>query len=421
MKTVAEASESPPHTTVTHPVRRMAGRDPNERNRVATSLELLFDLTFVIAFAEAASSFSALVTEGHALPAILGFIFCTVGICWPWVNFTWFASAYDTDDWVFRVTTMVQMVGVLVLATGVPGTFELFEGGERIGNPTVVLGYVIMRVPMIFQWLRAAKQDPARKATCLVYAKSIAVAQVGWVILLFVNPPVLPGILLAMLMSAVELAGPWMAERRGATPWHPHHIAERYGLMAIITLGEVLVGTTASLSAEVNRSGWSFGAATVGFAGTVLSFGMWWIYGTLPSGRVLHHQRRKAFRWGVFHIPLFGAIAATGAGLRVAASFIAGEAHSSSFEAVLAVLLPFALFGWVLGGLYAWLMGPDPLHRLLFLGTSIVYLAVAGLAWAGVGVPYCLMTLAIAPVITVITDERIGAKHRVEALAKLEG
>ena len=37
----------------------------------------------------------------------------------------------------------------------------------------------------------------------------------------------------------VEFAGPWIAERRkGGTPWHPHHIAERYGLLVIIALGE---------------------------------------------------------------------------------------------------------------------------------------------------------------------------------------
>ena len=33
-----------------HRVVRMTGRDPHEPRRVATSLELLFDLTFVVAF-----------------------------------------------------------------------------------------------------------------------------------------------------------------------------------------------------------------------------------------------------------------------------------------------------------------------------------------------------------------------------------
>ena len=38
-----------------HHVTEMGGRDPHEENRTATPLELLFDLTFVIAFGLAAS------------------------------------------------------------------------------------------------------------------------------------------------------------------------------------------------------------------------------------------------------------------------------------------------------------------------------------------------------------------------------
>ncbi len=39
-------------------------------------------------------------------------------IWWAWMNFTWFASAYDTDDVPYRVMTFVQMAGVLLLAAG---------------------------------------------------------------------------------------------------------------------------------------------------------------------------------------------------------------------------------------------------------------------------------------------------------------
>lgn len=39
----------------THHASAMRGRDPHEHHRVATPLELLFDLTFVIAFGVAGS------------------------------------------------------------------------------------------------------------------------------------------------------------------------------------------------------------------------------------------------------------------------------------------------------------------------------------------------------------------------------
>src|SRR3712207_3424897 len=91
-------------------------------------------------------------------------------ISWAWINFTWFASAYDTDDWVFRLATMVQMFGVLVLALGLPEMFASVDEGDVVDNRVMVAGYVVMRVALVFQWLRAARQDPARRRACFTYA-----------------------------------------------------------------------------------------------------------------------------------------------------------------------------------------------------------------------------------------------------------
>ena len=145
-----------------HRLRRMEGRDPDEDHRVATPLELLFDLTFVIAFGTAASELSHFLAEGYVWEGVLGFGFAIFAVSWAWINFSWFASAYDTDDWIYRLTTMVQMVGVLILALGLPQMFESLHEGDHVDNGVMVLGYVVMRVPMIFQWWRASRQDPER-------------------------------------------------------------------------------------------------------------------------------------------------------------------------------------------------------------------------------------------------------------------
>ena len=44
----------PAPQSLAHRVVRMSGRDPSKPHRVATPLELLFDLTFVVAFGVAA-------------------------------------------------------------------------------------------------------------------------------------------------------------------------------------------------------------------------------------------------------------------------------------------------------------------------------------------------------------------------------
>jgi low temperature requirement protein LtrA len=151
-------------------------------HRGATPLELLFDLTFATSFSLAASHFAEELAAGRYAAALLGFGFASVAICWAWINFSWFSSAYDTDDWFFRLVTMVQMVGVLVLAIGLPRMFASIEQRQHLDNSIMVLGYVIVRVALVFQWLRAAKQDPARRRVCLTYAACISIAQVGWVV-----------------------------------------------------------------------------------------------------------------------------------------------------------------------------------------------------------------------------------------------
>ena len=56
----------------------------------------------------------------------------------------WFASAYDTDDWAFRLLTMVQMAGVLIFALGLPEMFTSIDRGDQIDNRVMVAGYVVM-------------------------------------------------------------------------------------------------------------------------------------------------------------------------------------------------------------------------------------------------------------------------------------
>ncbi len=50
---------------------------------------------------------------------IVGFLALFFAVWWAWMNFTWFASAHDSDDFAFRLLTLVPMAGALVLAAGV--------------------------------------------------------------------------------------------------------------------------------------------------------------------------------------------------------------------------------------------------------------------------------------------------------------
>jgi len=64
----------------------MTGRDPGERHRGASPLELLFDLTFVVAFSAAASEFAHLLADDHIGAALIGFTIAMFAVCWAWIN-----------------------------------------------------------------------------------------------------------------------------------------------------------------------------------------------------------------------------------------------------------------------------------------------------------------------------------------------
>src|SRR5918993_2637721 len=136
-------------TSIAHHRLPMTGRDPDEGHREATPLELLYDLTFVVAFGAAGNEAAHLFAEGHWRAGSIGFAFAMFAVIWAWIQNTWFASAYDTDDWIYRLLTMVQMIGVLVLALGLPPMFESIDHGEHVDNAVMVLGYVIMRVGLV--------------------------------------------------------------------------------------------------------------------------------------------------------------------------------------------------------------------------------------------------------------------------------
>lgn len=402
-----------------HHTRRMAGRDRHEAHRIATPLELLFDLTFVVAFGLAASQLAHSLAEGHPGAALLGFGFASFAICWAWTNFTWFASAYDTDDWIFRLATMVQMIGVLVLAIGLPRLFRSLEHGGHLDNGVMVLGYVIMRVALVFQWLRAARQDPARRRACRTYALWVALAQAGWVTQIFGDFSMPASFALAGLLILVELAGPVLAERKdGGTPWHAHHIAERHSLFAIIALGEGVVGTVAALSAVVEQQGFTVDAALVGIAGIGLTFGMWWIYYILPSAPALEAHRERAFGWGYSQLLIVTAIVATGAGLHVAAYYIENKAHIGPLATLLTVAIPVGVYlGLIYAAYYYLVRRFDPFHIWLLAPTVAVAAAAIVAALSGVGMPVCLVVLMLAPAVTVVGYELQGYRHQAAALA----
>jgi low temperature requirement protein LtrA len=403
-----------------HRRRRFTGRDPDEGHRASTPLELLYDLTIVVAFGTAADQLAHYVAEDHVGAGMAGFVFASFAVSWAWLNYSWFASAYDTDDWVFRLATMVQMAGVIVLSLGLQPMFASIDRGGALDNRVMVAGYVVMRVALVFLWWQVSRHDRERAPAARSYMATIGAAQVGWVLVALLALPVGPSFALFAVLIAFELSGPYVAERKARTPWHPHHIAERYGLLVIITLGEVILGTVASLNTVVHgEAGWTVDAVLLAVAGVGLTFGSWWMYFAVPWGEVLGRHRDRAFGFGYGHLVIFGALAAMGAGLHVAALTLEEQAKIGPTAAVLSVAIPFAVYVAMFYALASALMRAyDPFHAGLVAGTTALLVLSVVLAAAGVSVAACLVVLALAPAVTVVGYEVVGHRHIADMLER---
>ena len=382
---------STPRTAPASAIRRaMGARDPEEEHRSATPLELLFDLSFVVAIARAAAELHHAIAENHAVAGLLGYVVVFFAIWWAWMNFTWFASAYDTDDVPYRLLTVLQMAGVLILAVGVPAAFERFEIG------TVVLGYTIMRVAMVAQWLRAARDDPARRTTARTYAVGLAAVQVLWIALIPV--PLLVRVAGFVVLVVAEVAVPIVAESRagGPTTWHPEHIAERYGLLTLIVLGEVILGVTNAVGGALSDRGFSVPLALLAVGGLVLVVGLWWTY-FLGGDEAGLTTVRSGMIWGYGHYFVFGATAALGAGLEAAVEAEEGVAPVGDVAAAFAVAVPVVVVLATLTQLRRITWSADTTAHGIVATASILILASAGAAAVlPLGVAVLLMGMVLA-------------------------
>ena len=314
---------------------RMIPRSPHEHHRASTPLELLFDLVFVVAIAQAANGLHHAVGEAHALQGLVGFLMVFFAIWWAWMNFTWFASAYDCDDVLYRLAVFVQITGALIMAAGVPAMFE-----THVPNLATILGYVVMRLAMVAQWLRAAASDPGRRVTARRYALGITLLQLAWIGMFWIPGFWAPGF---VALVGVELAVPIWAERATPTTWHAQHIAERYGLLTLIVLGESILSATVAIQSAL-ASGEALPALLpLIIGGLLIVFSMWWAYFDRPVHDLLT-SLRKAIVWGYGHYLVFAAAAAVGAGLAVSVDQVTHHAKVSAGGAGAAVAIPVAVF-----------------------------------------------------------------------------
>jgi low temperature requirement protein LtrA len=381
---------------------RLSERDPGEHHRVATPLELFVDLASVIAIAAAAAGLHHALTEAHYVEGVFVFLLSFFAIWLAWLNYTWFASAFDDGSLSFKLATFVFLSGSLVMAAGVT------QLNHNHVIKVVVIGYVIMRLAMVYLWFSAARGSTAYRKTCLRYGTGILLTQVYWVIIgVFFWTWSLPMIGLFAIGALLELIVPFWSERAGMTPWHRHHVMERYGLLTIIVLGETLLSTSFALRETFDAGEVDLSLISLAISSTLITFAMWWIYFSRED-QLQGRERWRAFTWGYAHILVFGGAAAVGAGVAATIDMLTHHAHA-----------PLAVGHWTIAvSVAAFLTGLtiaremlnlSGINRFILLATAVLSLVTPLTPWPVESLSGLLLLAAAARTIRADSDPKILA------------
>lgn len=391
MPEAQQSAPRSPRTTGRARLVPMRPRDPHEQGRAASTLELFFDLVFVVAVSIASVQLHHALAEGHIGQGILDYAIVFFGIWWAWMNFSWFATSFDNDDWLYRVLTILQMGGVLVFASGIPAVFERYD------FTVLIIGYVVMRLAMVAQWQRATRSGGVAGRAAWSYATGIAVVQALWLITLLLPSPAFQ--IAQVIMIGAEIAVPIIAERIGNTPWHPHHITERYGLFVLILLGESLLGSANAIVEALGHTKDPAPLISLAALTLITTASLWWLYFWPP-----HHHAIRSFAsslaYGYGHYLIFAAAGALSAGIEIEIGVLAGHGELHPPLASFAYTVPVAVF--VIG---VWALAIRP-HGDIWVNVAVPLAGLAVLIDPLIPIPFALTSVILALMIGLLVWRR---------------
>lgn len=327
-------------------------RDPTEEPRASTWLELFFDLCFVVAVASLGRSLH----NDPTLGGVLGFFGLFVPVWWAWMGFTWYATAFDNDDVIYRVAMLAAMLCVLGLAASIEA---VLGGGATVA---FVLAYSGLKLLLVGLYLRARRYSSGiLRRYCTIFAAGNSLGATLWLASLLVPEPARYGVWALALL--VEILTPILAWKTLPDPnmvFHPEHVPERYGLFTIIVLGESVLAV-ASATAGTD---WAPPAVLTGVFGFVTAACVWWLYFDYAGSSALTLGVRSGFSWGYAHLFIYASIAAFGVGTQLAIEGAAGHPEIAAAAGVPGEEFGVAARAILAGGVAVYLASISFIHRV---------------------------------------------------------
>ncbi len=304
-------------------------RATDEQHRV-TTLELFFDVVFVFALTQVTAYLADNTTAVGALRAVVVLSL----LWWCWSSFAWLGNQARADEGLVRLTVIVAMGAVFVLALAIPEVYADRPGG--LPAPVVfVLAYAFIRTLHALVYFVAAGGDEGLRRTVLVTYSTTAVAVLVLLAGALVGPPSQTALWAAALV--IDYVGVFIASRTNG--WRlpaPQHFAERHGLVIIIALGESIVAI--GVGAGDLPLSWPVVVGAV--LGLGVATALWWLYFDVVAlvaeevlaGRQGDERSRLARdAYTYLHFPMITGIVFLALGLKKVLEYVAdNEDHTLS-------------------------------------------------------------------------------------------
>jgi low temperature requirement protein LtrA len=228
-----------------------------EQEHRVTPRELFFDLVFVFAFTQV----TTLLAHEPTFTGIGRGVLVLGALWWPWTAYAWLTNTVDPEESFIGAALLVALIAMFVAALAVPGVF---------GDDGVLFGTAFLVVVAIHLGLYALAGRESRDLLAAV---------------LRLAPWSLLGATLILVAGLADGARTWLwlaalactyvgAGLSGSTGWRvfPGHLAERYGLVLIIALGEAFVAIGISVTAI------ALGEVAAAILGLLVATSFWLAY-----------------------------------------------------------------------------------------------------------------------------------------------
>jgi low temperature requirement protein LtrA len=232
-----------------------------EHEHSVTPRELFFDLVFVFAFTQVAT----LLSDDPTFAGIGRGVLVVAALWWPWTAYAWLTNTVDPEEGFVGASLLVALIAMFLAALAVPGVF---------GDDGVLFGAAFLVVVAMHLALYALAGRGHRD----LFAAVLRLAPwtlLGAVLILVAGFGFADGARIWLWVAA--LACTYVgAGLSGSTGWrvYPSHLAERYGLVLIIALGEAFV----AIGIGATGVGIGLGEVVAAILGLLIATSFWLAY-----------------------------------------------------------------------------------------------------------------------------------------------